>query len=58
MSVRIEVASDVQTVLHVGAVEILNIDVQPASEALRSFCDHVATDAALQSQNEQWEKQC
>ncbi|MFO0940695.1 MAG: hypothetical protein U0930_08000 [Pirellulales bacterium] len=58
MSVRIEVAADLQSVLHLGAVEIVNIDVQPASEALRTFCDQVAVGAVAESQNEQWEKQC
>ncbi len=58
MAVRIEVAADLQAVLHVGAVEIVSIDVQPANDALQSFCDQVAASAATESQNEHWEKQC
>lgn len=58
MPVRLEVAPELTAVLHARAIEIVNIDVLPANQLLRTFCDQVATDAASRCTSSQWEQQC
>jgi DNA/RNA-binding domain of Phe-tRNA-synthetase-like protein len=44
--------------LHVGVLEIVGVRVQPASEALRKYCEEVAIKAAERFDSKEYNEQC